>query len=41
MITLKVYEPPKKEAGVTIQEETDEDSALKAIAMMVEAKVLG
>lgn len=41
VITLKVYEPPKKEAGVTIQEETDEDSALKAIAMMVEAKVLG
>lgn len=36
---IKLYEPPKKEAGIKIQEETDEDSALKAIAMMAEAKV--
>ncbi len=36
---IKLYEPPKKEAGVKIQEETDEDSALKAVAMMAEAKV--
>lgn len=39
--SISVYEPPKKAAGVKIQEETDEDSALKAIQMMVDAKVLG
>lgn len=32
-------EPPKKEAGVKIQEETIADSMAKAIAMMKEAKV--
>lgn len=37
--TLKLYEPPKKEAGIKIQEETAKDSALKAVAMMVDAKV--
>ncbi|MBU5460798.1 electron transfer flavoprotein subunit beta/FixA family protein [Anaerostipes sp. MSJ-23] len=37
--TLKLYEPAKKEAGVKIQEETEEDSALKAVAMMADAKV--
>lgn len=36
---LKMYEPPKKEAGIKIQEETAEDSALKAVAMMADAKV--
>jgi electron transfer flavoprotein alpha/beta subunit len=38
---VKVYEPPKKEAGVKIQEESDEDSAVKAVEMMIDAKVLG
>ena len=28
-----------KEAGIKIQEETEEDSALKAVAMMADAKV--
>ena len=37
--TLKLYEPPKKEAGIKIQEETAQDSALKAVAMMADAKV--
>ena len=32
-------EPPKKEAGIKIQEETIGDSMAKAIAMMKEAKV--
>lgn len=41
VVAIKTYEPPKKEAGVKVQEESDEDSALKAIGMMVEAKVLG
>lgn len=36
---LKLYEPPKKEAGIKVQEETAEDSALKAVAMMADAKV--
>lgn len=34
------YEPPQREAGVKIQEETVEESTAKAIAMMVEARVL-
>ena len=37
--TLKLYEPPKKEAGIKIQEETAQDSAFKAVAMMADAKV--
>ena len=37
---LRSYEPPKKESGVKIQEESDEDSALAAVKMMTEAKVL-
>ena len=36
---IKLYEPQKKEAGIKIQEETDEDSAVKAVAMMADAKV--
>ena len=36
---IKLYEPAKKEAGIKIQEETEEDSALKAVAMMADAKV--
>ena len=36
---VKLYEPAKKEAGIKIQEETEEDSALKAVAMMADAKV--
>ena len=36
---VKLYEPAKKEAGITIQEETPEDSAMKAVAMMADAKV--
>ena len=44
-ITAKIkktaeYEPPKRSAGIKIKEESDEESALKAIQMMVEAKVL-
>ena len=31
---VKLYEPAKKEAGIKIQEETPEDSAIKAVAMM-------
>lgn len=38
--TVKVYEPAKKSAGVKIKEETNEESALKAFAMLVDAKVL-
>ena len=38
--TIKVYEPAKKSAGVKIKEETNEESALKAFAMLVDAKVL-
>ncbi|WP_352398658.1 electron transfer flavoprotein subunit beta/FixA family protein [[Clostridium] aminophilum] len=34
------YEPPKREAGIKIKEETDEDSAMKAIQMMADAKVI-
>ena len=37
---LKVYEPPKKQAGIKIQEETVADSVIKAVAIMAEAKVL-
>ncbi len=37
---IKVYEPAKREAGIKIQEETVEDSAVKAVEMMAEAKVL-
>ena len=36
---VKLYEPAKKEAGIKIQEETPEDSAMKAVAMMADAKV--
>lgn len=36
---VKLYEPAKKEAGMKIQEETDEDSAVKAVTMMADAKV--
>ncbi|MDR3258597.1 MAG: electron transfer flavoprotein subunit beta/FixA family protein [Fusobacteriaceae bacterium] len=38
--TLKYYEPPKRQAGIKIKEEKCEESTLKAIAMMVEAKVI-
>ena len=38
--TVKVYAPAKKAAGVKIKEETNEESALKAFAMLVDAKVL-
>ncbi len=38
--TIKVYAPAKKTAGVKIKEETNEESALKAFAMLVDAKVL-
>lgn len=38
--TVKVYEPAKKSAGVKIKEESNEESALKAFAMLVDAKVL-
>lgn len=37
---VKEYEPLKREAGIKIKEETCADSALKAIAMMAEAKVI-
>ncbi|MEG0074322.1 MAG: electron transfer flavoprotein subunit beta/FixA family protein [Eubacterium sp.] len=37
--TLSIFEPPKKEAGLKIQEESDEESAIKAVALMDEAKV--
>ena len=37
---LKLYEPPKKQAGVKIQEETVADSTMRALAMIAEAKVL-
>lgn len=37
---VKIMKPQKKKAGVKIQEETDKDSTLKAISMMVEAKLL-
>lgn len=37
---VKVYTPAKKSAGVKIKEETNEESALKAFAMLVDAKVL-
>ncbi|MDP0489015.1 MAG: electron transfer flavoprotein subunit beta/FixA family protein [Fusobacterium sp. JB021] len=36
---INFYEPPKKEAGIKIQEEKCEDSTLKAIQIMSEAKV--
>jgi len=36
---INFYEPPKKEAGIKIQEEKCEDSTLKAIQIMAEAKV--
>ena len=36
---VKLYELAKKEAGIKIQEETPEDSAMKAVAMMADAKV--
>lgn len=38
--TVRFSEPPQKVAGVKIKEETQEDSARKAVAMMVEAKAL-
>ena len=38
-IEIDIYEPAKKEAGIKIQEETPEDSAIKAVAMMADAKV--
>lgn len=38
--TVRFAEPPQKVAGVKIQEETCEDSARRAVAMMVEAKAL-
>lgn len=34
------YEPPKREAGIRIKEESDEESAMKAIQMMTDAKVI-
>ena len=37
---LKLYEPPKKQAGIKIQEETVADSTIRAVAIMAEAKVL-
>ncbi|MEA4971850.1 MAG: electron transfer flavoprotein subunit beta/FixA family protein [Candidatus Metalachnospira sp.] len=37
---VKVYTPAKKSAGVKIKEETNEESALKAFSMLVDAKVL-
>ena len=37
---LGLREPPKKQAGIKIQEESVADSAQKAIAVMREAKVL-
>lgn len=36
---VKVYEPPKRAAGVKIKAETAEDAVSQAIAMMNEAKV--
>ena len=38
--TVRFAEPPQKVAGVKIKEETCEDSARRAVAMMVEAKAL-
>ena len=37
---VRVYEPAKRQAGVKVKEETCADSALKVVAMMVDAKVL-
>lgn len=37
---VRTFAPPKKEAGVKIQEESGIDSASKAVTMMAEAKVL-
>lgn len=37
---LRTFEPPKKQAGIKIKEETSADSAIKAVLMMAEAKVL-
>lgn len=37
---LKLYEPPKKQAGIKIQEESVADSTIRAVAIMAEAKVL-
>lgn len=37
---LKYSEPPKREAGIKIQEKEAVDAAMKAIAMMTEDKVL-
>lgn len=37
---VKIYTPAKKSAGVKIKEETNEESALKAFSMLVDAKVL-
>ncbi|WP_186566991.1 electron transfer flavoprotein subunit beta/FixA family protein [Lawsonibacter celer] len=37
---VKVYEPAKRQAGVKIKEETCADSAIKAVGMMAEAKLL-
>lgn len=38
--TIRFYAPPKKDQGVKIQEESDEESALKALEMMTADKVL-
>lgn len=38
--TVKIYEPAKKSAGIKIKEETNEESALKAFGMLVDAKLL-
>lgn len=38
--TVSEYEPPRRAAGVKIKEESEEESAVKAIQMMVDAKVL-
>ena len=38
--TIAEYEPPKRAAGIKIKEGSDDESTLKAIQMMVDAKVL-
>jgi electron transfer flavoprotein beta subunit len=37
---VKVHEPAKRQAGVKVQEETPEESAIKVVQMMADAKVL-
>lgn len=39
-VVVAEIEPPKRAAGVKIQEESEEESTAKAIQMMVDAKVL-